>query len=182
MEVEIRVKVDSLDDVKSRLESKGFLFSEIIVQDDTYFKHKREIGAIQKPGCSILRVRETSTGSKLTFKALTEVVGSWDEHETVILEPSETKAMLLKSGFVNDLNIHKERQKGKLDGITVCLDKIEGLGTFIEMEIVSEDVLGGKERLLALAKELGFSDNDIVHKGYAAILFERQGVKYENTG
>ena len=52
----------------------------------------------------------------------------------------------------------------------------------IELEIISDDVDAGKKKLLELILKLGYSEKDIIHKGYVAILMERQGVKYENTG
>ncbi|MBT4445774.1 class IV adenylate cyclase [archaeon] len=182
MEIEIRAKVDSLEEMKEKLISMGAKVFGSKFQHDVIYKREDQVDTVQKPGSFILRVRESSTGHKLTFKSLTDVVGSWIEHETKIEDPKETRLMLEKSGFVPVLVFDKEREEGKLGEITFCLDRMPELGEFIELEIISDDVDAGKKKLLELILKLGYSEKDIIHKGYVAILMERQGVKYENTG
>ncbi len=182
MEIEIRVKVESLSDLKDKLVVKGAVFSGRKSQHDVIFKRDDQVNDVQKPGSFILRVRESSTGHKLTFKSLTEVTGSWIEHETTIDDAQETRQMLEKSGFIASLVFDKEREEGKLGEISICLDTIPELGEYIELEIISDDVESGKEKLISLISEFGYSESDIEHRGYVAILMERQGVVYENTG
>lgn len=58
------------------------------------------------------------------------------------------------------LEINKLRKKYKKDNITICFDEVEGLGEFIEVESVFEDLIeyhSAKEKLLEIiAKDISF--------------------------
>ena len=182
MEIEARVRVDSLDHIKLELVKLGAMFSHKETQDDVIYKRKEDLNAVQRAGSFILRIRKTDINSKLTFKALTETAGSWVEHETKVSNPKDMKAILGKIGFVNALEVQKKREHGKLGEINICLDSIEGLGDYLELEVVSDNVQDGKSKINILLQKLDFSEDQIIHDGYVAMLFKRQGVVFDGTG
>tara|TARA_Y100000310_G_scaffold240778_1_gene244682 strand:- start:1648 stop:2202 length:555 start_codon:yes stop_codon:yes gene_type:complete len=181
MEVEARVKVDSLEEVKEKLVGLGAEFYKEKNQVDSIFKKKGDELKPQGPGDFILRIRE-SDKNFLTFKALTETTGAWVEHETEVQNAEEMNEILVKSGFSKALTMTKKRLCGALDDFELCLDDIKELGTFIEIALDSDDEKKAKEEIVGLLNKLGFDESQIVHKGYVAILFERQGVKFNGTG
>lgn len=181
MEVEVRVKVDNLEEIKNKLIALGAEFYKEKIQVDSFFKRKGEELAPAGPGNVLLRVRE-SDKNKLTFKALTEQTGVWIEHETEISNPEETKLMLEKIGFSKVTTMTKKRISGKLDEFELCLDDIKELGTYLEIALDSSDGEAAKKKLIELLNKLGFDESQIIHKGYGAMLFERLGVKFEGTG
>ena len=137
---------------------------------------------VAKPGNFILRIRK-STKNSLTFKALTDRAGVWIEHETEISDPEQLRSILEKIGFVERVSMHKTRLPGKLDDFELCLDDIEELGTYMEIALDSEDGNKAKDRIMGLLAKLGFSEKDIEHKGYVALLFEKlHGVRFKGTG
>lgn len=182
MEIEVRVKVDSLERVKLELVKLGALFSYKESQEDFIFKREEDLRAVQKAGSFLVRIRKTDTSAKFTFKALTETAGSWIEHETKISDPSEMREILLNIGFVEALQMHKEREHGSIEDINICLDSIKELGEYLELEIVSDNVQEGKRKLSDLLKRLGYSEEEMIHDGYVAILFKKQGVVFDGTG
>ncbi|MBI2573447.1 class IV adenylate cyclase [Candidatus Woesearchaeota archaeon] len=183
MEIEARVKVQDLVIVKKKLQEMGAMFSKTVkVQKDSIFKRWGEERAAQKPGSFILRIREQGEKTFLTYKALTTTVGSWREYETEVSSAPMMVKILGEIGFVSVLEMNKSRLQGKLGEITLCLDTIKELGTFLEVEVICDDVKNGKKNLLILLEKLGFAENEIIHEGYAAMLFKQQGIVYENTG
>jgi len=181
MEVEARVKVNNLEEIKEKLIGLGAEFYKEKTQTDSIFKKKGDELKPQGPGDFILRIRE-SDKTFLTFKALTETTGAWVEHETEIQNAEETKAILLKLGFAKALSMTKNRLSGKLDDFELCLDDVKELGTYMEIALDSSDEKKAREDILKLLNKLGFDENQIVHKGYVAMLFERLGVKFNGTG
>ena len=158
------------------------IFSVLNHQQDIIFKPKGKEYTPQGPGDFILRIRK-SIKNFLTFKALTENAGVWVEHETEISNVDETEQMLLKTGFSKTITMTKDRISGKIDDLEICLDNIRELGTFIEIEAISDDELEAKNKIVGLLKKIGHSEKEIIHKGYVAILFEKKGAVFNgNSG
>jgi len=181
MEVEARVKVNNLEEIKKKLTDLGAEFFAEKTQIDSIFKPKGFELRPQGPGDIILRVRE-SDKNYLTFKAFTEQPGVWVEHETVIENPKEAKQILLKSGFVKALSMTKKRLPGKLNNFEICLDDIKELGTYIEISLDSYNGNTAKKEIMNLLDKLEFDESQIIHKGYVTILLERLGIKFKGTG
>jgi len=182
MEIEARVKVENLELLRSKLKELGAQFGRKEKQSDVIFKPKGQEQVVQKAGSYILRIRKTDSKTIFTFKALTEVAGSWVEHELEISSAEEMEKIILALGFVNSLEVHKEREHAQLGELNLCLDRVKELGDYLEVEIISEDVKLGKQKMIQFLNELGYSENEIIHNGYVALLFKQKGVKFENTG
>ncbi|MBD3354797.1 class IV adenylate cyclase [Candidatus Woesearchaeota archaeon] len=178
MEIEIRAKIEDREKVKQILVEKGMEIKYEEDQVDYYYKPKGKEKEPQGPGSAILRIRKTVNGNFLTYKALTNQKGAWIEHDIQISDVGEMGNILDKVGYVNVLTIHKSRIAGTLGNKGINIDLIKELGEYIECEIHSEDVADAKAQILALLKELEIPETNIEHKGYARILFEKQGVKY----
>ena len=59
--------------------------------------------------------------------------------------------------------------------MTICLDKVEGLGEFIEVEKITEqdDSIQTQKKLFDFLKSLGISEEDQVFKGYDTLIEEQ---------
>src|SRR3989338_7241608 len=116
MEIECRVKLDDPAHIRTTLREWGVQFVGKEKQDDLIFKRKGEEMAVQKPGSFILRIRKTDKKTLLTFKALTLNPGVWEEHEVDVSDAEVIEQILTALGFVNVLELHKERERGTLEG------------------------------------------------------------------
>ena len=181
MEIETKIKTDDLEAMKNKLVEMGAEFWDTVIQEDDWFKQKGKEMETQKPGSYILRIRKQGERSFFTFKALTETTGAWVEHETTIDNPDEMQEILKKIGFKKMITITKERTVGKLGEFGVCIDKVKELGNYVEFEIISDDVEQGKKKIDDLFKKLKVSEEQVEHRGYAAIIFQNMGVKFEGT-
>ena len=181
MEIETKIKTDNLEEIKKKLVDLGANFFNTVIQEDDWFKQKGKEMETQRPGSYILRIRKQGKQSFFTFKALTETTGAWIEHETGIENPNDMQAILEKIGFKKVITITKERTFGKLGEFSICIDKVKELGNYIEFEIISNDAKQAKNKINELLKKLNISENQIEHRGYAAIIFQDMGVKFEGT-
>jgi predicted adenylyl cyclase CyaB len=90
------------------------------------------------------------------------------------------KSILEKTGFVNVFSLSKVRKKAVFRGFEINLDRVEGLGEYVEIALVSENH-GSRKALISFIRELGFREDQIEHRGYAAIVSHRMGIKFEGT-
>ena len=69
--------------------------------------------------------------------------------------------------------IHHVRKKAKYNDMEICIDAVEQLGSFIEVEKLSEgDSLQIQEQLFTFLESLGVTKEDQVIKGYDTLMWE----------
>ncbi|RLI98359.1 MAG: class IV adenylate cyclase [Candidatus Aenigmatarchaeota archaeon] len=188
MEVEVKARISDPFAVREKLESMGSVFGDTVEHKDSYFKPKGFDSRPEGPGDFILRIRsKKSHGAKnpashwLTYKALTEMLGVWVEHETPIGNPEEAMNILEGSNFVHICTLNKKRTMGSCGDFEVHIDDVEELGKFIEVAHDIDDD-GEKEatqaRILEFLRKLGIDDKDIERRGYGELMGEKLGHKY----
>lgn len=174
-EVEVKAKVFNLSDIKLKLASLGCEFSEPVAQDDTVYLHKPLTLKDVARGIVSVRIRTQNNKNILTLKKQLENGLDKLEREIVFDNPEQAADMLeiLDLHAVSHLN--KIRQKCRYNDLEICLDRIAGLGNFIEAEkIVDEaaDSAAVQNELFAFLKTLGVAEEDRVLKGYDILLYE----------
>ncbi|MEM5804620.1 MAG: class IV adenylate cyclase [Candidatus Aenigmatarchaeota archaeon] len=179
MEVETKFKTDDLEGLKKKLVKMGAKFSSPVSQVDDYYRFKGGELDPQGPGSVLIRIRRQGSKAFLTTKELTSRAGVWVEHESEIADPAETEEMLKQLGLAKVFSITKARACGKLGEYGLCLDRIKELGDYLEVEVISGDAEGAKKKIMSLMGKLGIAEKDVEHRGYAAIIFQGMGVKYE---
>jgi len=175
MEIEMRVKVDNFDGVIKKITQMGAVLVKEQRQIDVYYG---ETSLYDKLGYSfMLRVRREGVKSFLTYKgAKLKIDGVWEEYETEISDPEAVVEMLVSSGFDKIIEVSKIRKEYKLEKFSICLDKIENLGSFVEIEEVGEGV--SQENVYNLIKEIGLDSARVIKKGYIALLLAQAGSPY----
>ena len=82
-------------------------------------------------------------------------------------------AIIKELGFVEFSDLSKTRQTGKLDDIEVCIDSVESLGDFMELERLADenaDPAVITDDLWRIMAELGVSRQDEVTDGYDILM------------
>ncbi|TAL32928.1 MAG: class IV adenylate cyclase [Spirochaetes bacterium] len=153
-EIEIKAHCDDLDAVRGRISAMGGTPLRSGREEDTYFGHpSRDFAATDEA----VRMRVRGGKAILTYKG-PKVSGrskSRYEKETGVEDGDALCEILLKLGFVRVETVVKEREIFLLDGVEVCLDRVQGAGTFVELELQGEDVSAVEHELFALAERLG---------------------------
>ena len=77
-------------------------------------------------------------------------------------------------GFHEVLYVSKKRTKCKYEDMEICLDEIDGLGSFVEVEKMTneDDTQKIRKELFEFLKTLGIKEEDQVQKGYATMIYE----------
>jgi adenylate cyclase class 2 len=96
------------------------------------------------------------------------------EHEVEVSDGEELETMLRLMGMELYSDLTKTRQKAKVGAIEICVDQVDGLGTYIEAEKLVADHQADYD---TVAKELweflgqfGITQADQEHLGYDVLL------------
>ena len=192
IEVEVKLplrrqeKTEETGRIAEVLCSMGFRKAARFRQRDTYFDN--EAGEIRGGG-KALRIRETEdlmkgvVTAELNFKGprMDQVSMTRQELETEVGQAETGRRILAALGFSPVLpEVVKERTEYRRKEITAALDRVEGLGDFLELEILAdEETENGKvlQKLEELLGELGYQMGDTVTRSYLSML--QQGRRTE---
>ncbi|ADG13561.1 class IV adenylate cyclase [Methanocaldococcus infernus] len=171
MEIEVKAKIDDKERVVKALLSLGFTFLRKEFHEDIYFNG---IDRDFKETDEALRVRDSNGKYFLTYKGpkLDKISKSREEIEVEVKDKEKMIKILEKLGFKKVRVIKKVREVYKLNDITACIDEVEGLGLFLELE--KEGSLEDVEKLLNILDKLNLRNN-IIRKSYLELLEE--GIK-----
>ncbi len=151
IEVEVKVRVGDPGGFMKNLEKAGAEFLKEESQRDVYLKHPcRDFHQSDEA----LRIREAEGRFLLTYKG-PKVGGVGKSREEVETEVGEGIAEVLrKVGFEVADVVEKVRRVYRLGKVTVCLDRVEGLGWFAEAEVRAGEP-SQEEELLRLLRSMG---------------------------
>jgi len=165
LEVEVKVRIN-IEKVKNKLSNLGVKFIRDQHQLDTYFSHPcRDF----KKSDEALRVRITANKYFLTYKGKKLDSQTKTRNEVEIEVNSKIFNLLKALGFSEIRKIEKQRSFYRWDNLGVYLDKVEGLGEFLEVEGNSwED----KKKIFQLLEKLGIKKNRLIRKSYLELVGE----------
>lgn len=179
IEVEVKLPIESRDIMEERLLDRGFEYRGTVKEEDYYYDNEAQ--QIRKGG-EALRIRritnmkDLSVHSVITFKGkkLDSVSMTRRELETGV-EDGETASGILECLGFHPVNpaVIKERKEYTLGNMNACLDRVEGLGDFLELEIVTGEEIGRNRVLLKVEDmliRLGHSMSDTVRTSYLSML------------
>jgi len=171
-EIEIKLRVPSLETIAAKLAKMDCELSETISQKDINFIHKDDVTWYEPLILGFvyprLRIQE---GKPLTFTIKKPLKNESDclEYELHIDNADELRGMMELLGYKEGVTVQKTRRKCSFKDYTITLDKVEKLGDFIEIERLVEDGDPEKiqEEMFLFAKEaFGLDRKDIVLQGY----------------
>ncbi|UPW00340.1 class IV adenylate cyclase [Halorussus gelatinilyticus] len=179
-EVEVKVPADHAE-VRERLDALGADPVNAVEQEDTYYDAPhREFAETDEA----LRVRRESpedadSFAELTYKGpLVEAESKTRrEVETEVAEGEAAGDILAALGFDPAATVRKERERFALDGYTVTLDAVNGLGEFVEIEteVADEDAVeAAREEAFEILRELELDPEDQIRTSYLGLLLEAE--------
>ncbi|MFC7250821.1 class IV adenylate cyclase [Halomicroarcula sp. GCM10025324] len=178
-EVEVKVPAD-LSSVERALEDAGAERAGEVVQVDTYYDAPhRDFAETDEALRTREETRDGETTTKLTYKGplVDDESKTREEFETAVADGAATATIFERMGFSPAATVRKDRQFYTLDGYTVTLDDVEGVGEFVEVEVETDEA--GVERARAGAFEilelLGLDPADQVRTSYLGLLLENAG-------
>ncbi|MCP4135404.1 MAG: class IV adenylate cyclase [bacterium] len=154
LEIEIKAYCDDLKQVADAVTGMGAARVVIREEEDVYFNHPaRDFGTTDEA----LRIRSTGRSSILTYKGpkLGERSKTRLEEEVEVDNFLAMKRILEHLGFVESGSVAKVRDIYRLGDIDICVDRVEDVGTFIELEKKGTERESVEKELFELAAKLG---------------------------
>lgn len=163
LEIELKVRVESLDPIRDRLIRLGAEPGTRTTEEDTYFNaphrdfHKTD---------EALRVRYSDGIPTLTYKGTKKKEFAFKAREELCtgVESGPVLELILdRLGFTRTANVRKIREYFSYRGASIALDQVECLGSFIEIELIAEEGQSFSSDLIGqIAEELGISGEPIL--------------------
>ena len=184
LEAEIKIPVNDLETVIKRLKQEGFQETEVCREEDTYFNSPYYDMKEKDKALRIRRSRNMQTGeewAQLNCKGakLDQISMARKELETEIREPEIIEGILKELGFEPlSIQVIKTRRTLYNGEITAAADRVEGLGEFLELEIIAERENQREECLEKISRVLraiGYKMEQTVRTSYLSMLFGKRG-------
>lgn len=172
-EIEVKARVANKKALLKNLEALGCKLSTPIVQKDSVFLPKGVTYPVPL-GTIVLRIRQQ--GEKILFTLKQPLSNELDciEHELLISNALQMENIIKLLGFYQAVRIHKTRQKAKFKRYEICVDELKSLGSFIEVEEMSDrDSAQVQEELFSFLKTLGIKPGERVLQGYDTLLYNK---------
>ncbi|MDY0388088.1 MAG: class IV adenylate cyclase [Methanolobus sp.] len=173
LEIEVKARADH-QQVKELLAGMGANFIGVQHHCDTYFNAPHRDFANTDEA---LRIRSVNGRSVMTYKGkkLDTISKTREEFETDV-EGGNARSILLALGFYESGVVKKTREIFKFKNLTICLDNVQGLGEFIEVEITAEsDIEFHRKQIFTFLEKLDIGEEDSIRTSYLEMVLE-QGV------
>jgi len=176
-EVEVKFRADHAA-VRPRVQARG-RHVDTVVQRDTYYDAPHRSFAETDEALRVRREEhEGGAETQLTYKGplVDEVSKTREEAETAVGDPEALATALERLGFEPAATVEKRRERYAVDGYTVVLDDVSGVGQFVEIERESEELEAAREGAFELARELGFEPENGIRESYLGmVLADEEG-------
>lgn len=145
-EIETKFKLHngtSFEDVIDVFKERYSFNDSIKVQHDVIYLHPDQVDKPIVEGSQIIRIRTTNHNNSketvLTLKVQTDRPLISDEYELKIDDSNIAKSFIEGLGFIEVVAVSKRRVESKVDNYTICIDEVDKLGVFIELEVLIDD-------------------------------------------
>lgn len=185
LEAELKASLGDLpaEELEKRALALGFLPEDWVRERDVYFNGAERDFRRTDEALRLRSVRRLPDGpweSLVTYKGpkLDRVSNARTEYETGVSDGGTAQKLLEALGYRPLAQVDKVRRTYRLDQVALCLDQVEGLGGFLELELLvpgEEQREAAVERLLALLEALGVSRERLSRRSYLELLAEKMG-------
>ena len=175
LEIELKVSVPDLGPVRSCLTTLGAESRGNLHEHDIYYNAPhRDFGTTDEA----MRVRYTNDHAVITYKgAKIKKFGlkAREELNTAVESGPEFEKMLDRLGFRKTAEVNKWRETFRYGTASISLDTVDELGTFVEIEVMTETGEDATDQIAAIAKKIGVSGDPIL-ASYLELLLEKRAL------
>jgi len=176
LEVELKASLSgvSTEALLANMTALGFIRSHALREIDTYFHgndrdFRQTDEALRLRSCQALPDGEPET--LITYKGpkIGKLAKTRTEHETTVGDMDTMVKLLTALGYRPLSPVEKTRTEYTLGQVTLCMDEVKGLGSFLELEHLVEqdgDKDAAVETLLQLLDKLGVPRENLTRKSY----------------
>ncbi len=160
--LELKAKVKSINDIKLLLNDIGATFSCKMVQVDTYFNVRN--------GRLKLREIDEKESQLIYYERNESTTEMWSNYLIVkVEEATRLKEVMAASNGIRAV-VKKLRELYTYENCRIHIDEVEGLGSFIELEVIHNDSGTKTKELYNMMKEkLSVEIEEIINTSYSDI-------------
>jgi adenylate cyclase class 2 len=166
LEIEAKARIPDPIEIERKVKDLGFKHQKSETQRDIYYRHpNRDFSKTDEA----LRIREIEEKCYLTYKGpkLDKKTKTRMEIEVEIRDAEKIKEILRNLGFQEAGVVKKRRKIYSLGEYRIFIDKVQSLGTFLEVEKTGEYDIG---KLLELFDKLGIPRENLERRSYLELL------------
>ncbi|MHA2027672.1 MAG: class IV adenylate cyclase [Candidatus Thorarchaeota archaeon] len=184
-EVEVKVAIDSYEEMEKRVLKLGAKKINREVQIDSYYDHPcrtfhdtdealrvRSRQSIENDLIDSTRglIELTYKGPKIDSTTKTRIETSVNLDDSV-----EMTTILENLGFKLVATVTKKRQFFTLPSMTISIDEVEDVGLFMELESVvkTKEVDDARENIFTMMKKLGLDPSQSIRESYLELYVNR---------
>jgi adenylate cyclase, class 2 len=174
LEVEIKVWCENHQEVIDLIIKLGGQKYVDLKEVDMYFNHpSRDFAQTDEA----FRLRKQNNKNKITYKGpkISKKAKTRYEAETEFDNFDKMKTILEKLSFRKSGIVEKNRTIYKLNNIDICIDSVNNVGTFVELEKMGTNKEQIETELFEMAKKLNLSKFET--KSYLELMFESENNK-----
>ena len=138
-EVEVKYQVADLEALLVALKARGIELSEPVYQDDQAYAPVCWDFGDSKLGVSFLRLRTVGGRHYFALKQPANNAQDCLEYETEVTDREAMHSAILHMGYRPTVRVAKIRRVASLADCSLCVDDLEGVGTFVELERLVSD-------------------------------------------
>ncbi|WP_439026569.1 class IV adenylate cyclase [Haloarchaeobius sp. DT45] len=190
-EVEVKVQASHAP-VRERLAEQDAVPVDAVVQEDVYYDAPHRDFAATDEALRIRREATVDPDATDTVAAAVDAVDgaefeanvtykgplleaeskTREEFETLVADGETMDEILSRLGFEPAATVRKRRERFALDGYTVTLDAVDGLGEYVECETETEEdgVEEAREGAFDVLRSLGLDPDDQIRTSYLGLL------------
>jgi len=164
-EVEAKYRVRDGAALVGALDRHGIQLSPSIRQDDQAYAPAGWRFGMPKIGVPFARLRTQHDQHLFTVKRPVSNELACVEHETAVADRGQMHGALLAMGFAPTVRIVKSRRTGRWGAVSLCLDTVDGVGVFLELErLLNPDGAGdlAQSELNRMARLLGVDGQRVI--------------------
>ena len=174
-EIEVKAKIEDFNIILTKLKTMGCKLSQPLYQEDKIFLSKDMEFSDIKKGTNVLRIRCEGDKVKFTLKKPQSNELDCIEREIEVSDSKQMEDIISYLGYKEVVQVNKIRRKCQYKDYKICLDDVENLGKFIEIEKLSEDdALKIQEELIHFLENLGVNKKDRILQGYHTLIYNKK--------
>jgi adenylate cyclase class 2 len=192
-EVEMKVRADGAV-VRERLASSEATGERVVFQEDTYYdaphrdfaetdealrlRREADLGADAPSGVSAAAdaLADDEFETRVTYKGplVDDVSKTREEFETAVEDGAAMGEVFERLGFAPAVTVAKRREFWTLDGVTVTVDDVHDVGSFVEVETETDEsgVEAARERVADVLRALDLDPDDQIRTSYLGLLLD----------
>ena len=174
LEFELKARISSLDPVRSQLTRHNAQFLGRVHEHDVYYNAPHRNFSVTDEA---VRIRYTSGHAVITYKGAkipSSGLKAREEFNTAVESGEVFEEILDRLGFTRTAEVNKWREMYRLGTAAISLDSVEGLGTFVEIEVLAErNDKAAAAQIRRISKEIGIKGEPIL-ASYLELLLSKQ--------